>query len=514
MRGKLALGALMGLSTLMLGQPAGALADPASPADSFVDSIGVNTHTSYTDTAYSQFGSVKSKLTALGVRHVRENLVAGRPDQYQALNDLAASGIKSDLILGDPSSGQAGLNALLSTLKANLLGATDSVEGPNEYDLSGDPNWASALGQYQRQLYAGVKSDPALARLPLIGPSLSRYESGPQLGKLSNALDYGNIHSYFDGYAPETYLTSHFELAADTSGSKPVMTTEAGYPNALNWYGGHQPASEHAAAVYMPRVYMENFRRGAVRTYAYELVDEWPDPNHSIREANFGLLRNDFSEKPAFAAISNLITMLRDPGPSFRPGSLDYALSGDQNRLHRLLLQKRDGTFYLAMWRDDRIWDPVNRVELNVPPKALTLTLRQPVSRVQEFSPNAGTAPTATYTNPTRPLQLSVGPEIKIWRFVPKGGKGKKIQFWTARRSVPAGGSLKVGGRVATGDRKPRVVIQRWARGWRRVGTSRASGRGIFKKRLRLSHRGQTAWLRAVVPHAVRSRKVRVRIRG
>lgn len=503
----------MALSIIVLGRSARALAEPASAADSFVNSIGVNTHTTYTDTAYSQFGNVKSKLVALGVRHVRENLVAGRPDQYQALNDLAASGIKSDLILGDPSNGPAGLNALLATLKTNLLGSADSVEGPNEYDLSGDPNWASALAQYQRQLYAGVKSDPALAPFPVLGPSLSRYESGPQLGNLSDALDYGNIHSYFDGYAPETYLTSHFELAADTSGSKPVMTTEAGYHNALNWYGGHQPASEHAAAVYIPRVYMEYFRRGAVRTYAYELVDERLDPNHSSREDNFGLLRSDFSEKPAFVAVRNLITILRDPGPAFKSGSLNYSLGGDLGRLHQVLLQKRDGTFYLAMWRDDRIWDPVNRVELNVPPRAVTLTLRQPISRVEQFSPNASAAPTASYSNPTR-LQLLVGPEIKIWRFVPPS-KGKKIQFWTARRSVQAGGLLRVGGRVATGDRKPRVVIQRWIRGWRRVGTRRASGGGTFKRRLRLGGRGtRTAWLRAVVPNSARSRKVRVRIRG
>ena len=41
-------------------------------------------------------------------------------------------------------------------------------------------------------------------------------------------------------------------------------------------------------------------------------------------EGAFGLLRNDVSEKPAFRAVKNLITILSDKGPDFEVGSMNY----------------------------------------------------------------------------------------------------------------------------------------------------------------------------------------------
>ncbi len=41
---------------------------------------------------------------------------------------------------------------------------------------------------------------------------------------------------------------------------------------------------------------------------------------------NYGLLRNDLSEKPSFRAVKNLITILCDKGPNFEPDKLNYVL--------------------------------------------------------------------------------------------------------------------------------------------------------------------------------------------
>ena len=73
-----------------------------APPTPFVESIGVNTHTFYNDTAYNDFGAIKARLAELGVRHIRENLALERPDQYERLNELTAMGVKSTLILGNP----------------------------------------------------------------------------------------------------------------------------------------------------------------------------------------------------------------------------------------------------------------------------------------------------------------------------------------------------------------------------------------------------------------------------
>src|SRR4051812_21597654 len=72
-------------------------------AEAFIDSIGVNVHMSYSDTGYAQTQLVRDRLRQLGVRHVRDGIVINRPDQYQALNLLAAAGIHAQLILGDPA---------------------------------------------------------------------------------------------------------------------------------------------------------------------------------------------------------------------------------------------------------------------------------------------------------------------------------------------------------------------------------------------------------------------------
>ena len=194
------------MALLAVASPAGAAPQPAQGADSFVNSIGVNAHTYYTNTAYGQFSLVKRRLEELGVHHIREYLEPNRPDQYKALNELAGVGIKADLILGDPTDGPSGLNTLVSTLKTKVSNAVDTVEGPNEFDLSGTSNWPSSLTEYQQRLYDTIKSDPSLSSLPVVGPSIGHSGDTSQMGSISSLLDYGNIHSYPGGYGPEGNL--------------------------------------------------------------------------------------------------------------------------------------------------------------------------------------------------------------------------------------------------------------------------------------------------------------------
>lgn len=91
----------------------------------------------------------------------------------------------------------------------------------------------------------------------------------------------------------------------------------------------------------------ETFKRGVKRTYLYELVDEGADGSDS--EANYGLLRSDFSDKPAAGAVGNLLTLLRDGGGSSSGGAVNYTLSGDLTDVDHLLLHKSDGTYVLLL---------------------------------------------------------------------------------------------------------------------------------------------------------------------
>jgi len=310
----------------------------------------------------------------------------------------------------------------------------------------------------------------------------------------------------------------------------------------------------------MPRALLEHFRRGVRRTYSYELLDEFPDPGLEERESNWGLLRNDLSKKPAFDAVGNLLNILKDPGSGFAPGSLDYSLEGNTERLRQMLLQKRDGSYYLALWRDTSVWDAVNQVPLDPGSPQISIRFSQPVSEVQRYAPNLSAAPLSSTANPSGPLTYAIGPQVQILRIAageaapgpvsepspteptpppaeepapapapapetkPKGGKSgggkggrKRRAVWASSRSVKAGDRLAIGGRViaARPTAATRVAIQRWDSGWRTVGRARASGNGVFRKKVKLATRGSgIARVRVVAPAAIPSRQISVRVKG
>ncbi len=414
------------LSVALAPRTAAAAPVAARSADSFVGSIGVNTHFYYSDTPYvEQFGLVKQRLAELGVHHIRENIAPDeRPDQYRRLRELSAIGIKADLILGDPRNGISTLDRMISVVKNELPGAVDAVEGPNEFNAQGVSNWVSMLREYQQHLYSAVKSDPALSSLTVIGPSITNWGDAEKLGDMSEMLDVGCAHPY-TSRPPETVVTESLERAEQTAGSKPAFTTETGYHTALNYKSSSEaflPVTEAAQAVYMPRIFLEQFRRGVARTYSYELLNQFPDAKLTERESNWGLLRNDLSKKPAFDALQNLIAILKDSGSSSASGSLDYSLEGNQENLRQLLLRKSDGSYYLALWRATSVWDAVKQVTLDPGSSPISIRFNQPVSSVELYAPNVSSAPLASVASPSGQLSYPIGPQVQILRIVPGEG--------------------------------------------------------------------------------------------
>jgi hypothetical protein len=180
-------------------------------------------------------------------------------------------------------------------------------------------------------------------------------------------------------------------------------------------------------ATYVPRLFLEYFRWGVVRTFSYELLDEFPDPPLEEKESNFGLLRNDLSRKPAFDALRNTIEILGDPGPPFAPASLDYTLSEagvelpgpESTGLHKVLLQKRDGSFYLALWRLSSVWDPLAQEPLAPPLEPVEVEVGPGLEAAAEYRPSSSAEPVWSATQPRGPLTVEVGPDVVILRLVP-----------------------------------------------------------------------------------------------
>ena len=402
------------------------LAKAAKGADDFVDSVGVNVHLGYADTPYGRHDIVEKKLRDLGIRYIRDGLSPGQPEVHRAWRALASHGIRVDLIAGDPLRrfGTGPLEDQLAIVKRDLRGAVASLEGPNEYDIQGDPHWPATLRAYQRDLYQQVKSDPSLAGIPVLGPTVVHPESREQLGDISRWLDYGNLHPYPGGLPPDrdSLVKQELAWAAQNAGSKPIQATETGYHNALKSGESHKSATERAAGVYIPRLYLDDFRRGIARTFVYELVDERPDASRENSEASFGLLRNDFSEKPAFVAVKRLIALLGDPGPPFKPDQLAYSVQGAPSSLRQVLLEKRNGSFYLVLWNAVSVWDPAAVKPIDPKDAAVRLVFTEPVQSVEIYRPNRSGRPLDRQSN-VRSLTVSVSADIAVVKITPGGNR-------------------------------------------------------------------------------------------
>src|ERR1700733_4859568 len=121
----------------------------------FVDSIGVNTHINYFDTSYGDISLVARELRLLGVRHIRDGAVLQNDDYnkrlYDAWGDLSEFGVRFNMVLDPRGSIKAVEPATLERLFHLSRSSVESIEGPNELDVSGLPDWAKTTRSYQQE---------------------------------------------------------------------------------------------------------------------------------------------------------------------------------------------------------------------------------------------------------------------------------------------------------------------------------------------------------------------------
>jgi hypothetical protein len=402
----------------------------AKRSDSFVDSIGINTH--YGNAIYTGGNAyadrrIDQKLAELGVRHIRDH--SWNDTALEIADNLYTEhGIRTTLILGETTRSPADL---VNLLKAHP--GYEAIEGLNEPDFnprsySGftdvpSANNSSATRAFQNDLYAAVKATPQTQSVQILSPAMARSDRSQHLLPIS--FDVAAMHSYPSAREPTFNLDTNIAQMATLRGNplKPLMSTETGYYNNPVQFGW---IPEHLSAKYVPRLYAEYFNRGIERTYLYELANQGPDTTQ--REQNFGLVRFDMSEKPAFRALENLIDLLEEPAaPEFTPRSLDYTLSGSGNipSVHHTLLQKSNGTFYLLLWNEVPVFNRTANnnqgVEISNSPLSVTLMLNTNIAKARTFLPNNSLNPTATYSNPAT-INLSVLDQMLVVELVPISG--------------------------------------------------------------------------------------------
>jgi hypothetical protein len=426
---------------LIISAPQASSAQPntlrqAENANSFVESIGVNTHINYSDTIYSSFeGLLKPSLLYLGVRHIRDGLTDDGDDDLKRLRDLRSVGIKLTAVVPYETESMPALINLTKTQRDIL----EAVEGPNETDIF---TQFSYRGQkfpegtiaFMKDFYSAMKADPQLRDLPVLQTTLAFPDAdyagrtrADILGDLSAYADFGNSHNYFSfGEIPSVRVEEdHLPLNSAITPGKAMMSSEGGYAmgdsdgNKGTWGDGlSAPFSEDVHGRYLLRYVLEQYRLGYVRSFIYELFD--------IDQSQWGLFRADGSPRPAASGIRSMIELLsegrwdRDAKrwvvPSFELGKLDYSLSDVPASVHSLLFQKNNNTFYLILWNEVNNWDPVIGKPIYTEPVATTLKANQAVKKLSTFLPlTQGSAATkvfdsnaATILVPDHPIIIEV----------------------------------------------------------------------------------------------------------
>lgn len=407
----------------------------------FVDSVGVNTHIGYTDRTYWDFPMLAATIADLGIRHLRD----GQPSFSDFLNPqstagivttrmqaLIAAGVKLTLISGyavNPSDGTSYAQDQLTVFKylGNGIAAFEHTNEPDLFAARTDDQWESHLRSYMPLLWQARNADTATSQLPVLSPSVAGATAFQTFGQgfpsQRDSITHCNVHPYPGGAPPESNALRALGSCRAFVGALPVIATETGYHTAINDTSGHQGISATAQGIYLPRLFLEYFSQGFTRAHSYELLDELPDPLNNQREAQFGLVRLDGSKKPAYLALRQLLTLLADDGSTFQTTGVELRVSDRNVRV--VLLEKRDGSFWIALWRPASVFDLAMKTDLTVTASAVSLTFGAVPTQIVQHALNDAD-PATTITPSTETLSLNVGAEVVLLevrglpRFVPR----------------------------------------------------------------------------------------------
>jgi hypothetical protein len=398
--------------------------EQAAQADAFVDSIGVGTHLSYNDTPYfTAWPGVLNALTTLGVRHIRDGFWNWDPSSpyISEHKALAAAGIHCTYVVPINSTGVPESIEQFSP----EVGDMEALEAPNECDLAGNCGPTAQAG-IDNMLGFLPAIDVAGTKLgiPVVGPSFTQQSSYVSAGNISSEITNNNLHVYFGGRNPGSTGWGDFDPEGNSYGSFPwwldqanidapnipVEITETGYvayPTTNTPYN----IPESVESSYTPRTLLLAFKHGIKHTFLYELLDEVSSPG-------YGILRSDLTPKPAFTAVENLIANLSDKGSPFTPGKLAYSIEGGGPNLNHLLLQKRDGSYWLILWLEEPTFDPASDQPITIIPQRIILTLAAPDARQVLRWDARGNMTWSNATMQGDTLALTVSEQISIVKIV------------------------------------------------------------------------------------------------
>ena len=393
--------------------------EPVSAASSynFVNSIGVNTHFGFDYSNYHHKWDIcRNRLLDLGVKHIRDGNYCSplAEEHFLEIYDKGRIKLLLNINFEDPKE----FMPRVKRLKKMLSG----VEGVNEGDYTIDqdyqdtrPNiWVPQLIAYQKRLWEHIKEDQDsdINHLLVVGPSFANISASPaKVGDLlRDYMDYGNIHAYPSAAQDpvanwgwdlnESEIKNRMQILA---GNKPIITTETGYHNCLTTdIKYHMGVPEDVSAVYSLHVLFEYFIAGIERTYLYEFLDQREAADGDIQR-HFGMIRVDGTPKPAYTALQNLIALLNDDNELYITKPFEYELVcdnlPDKEILKHQLLQKSDGSWWVAIFRTPTLYDPLNSCKLECKAVNVKLLLDRKTKEIDIYRPNVSQSIQSSFKN-------------------------------------------------------------------------------------------------------------------
>lgn len=419
----IAMVATMAAGPAAAATPVAPVAVQAVRVADFIDTLGVNTHLGYNDGGYANVRAVLRDLNYLGIRQVRDSTPdpnGGSP--YRAyLASIAVAvkaGIRFDLVV-DPALPITTSLDQVERLMRHGTQAVTSIEGPNEINNAPvryrGQCCEAAAEAFQHDLYAAVKADPLLRKLPvyyLTGGRRIDLDAGPGLA------DYANGHPYlYQGGSPGSRIVDEFKTYFTMPLPYPRVITETGYFDQPDDPAGSGVDGATQARLTLDLLF-DAFRQGVGRTYLYQLLSAYPDAQRNSPDIEYGLFNQDNSPKPVAAAIHNLTSMLSDTATTsatFTPGRLDYSVSGLPATGQSVLLQRESGSYILVVWAEPRIWNEATHTPEAAPVNRVVVTLAARASRISVRDPLLGVASARTYANANAvSLDLSDHPIVLV----------------------------------------------------------------------------------------------------
>ncbi len=345
--------------------PFGAIDSPAPDFGDFADGVGANIHFTQDDRALDALQAAGFSLVRMDLAWSAVERTAGQYD-FGAFDELVsalqARAMSALFILdyGNPlyDSGNAPSSiAGIAAFGAYCQAAANHFNGkPVRFEVWNEPNlsifWKPTASA---EAYANLLTE-AIARVHRGNPAaevstggLSGFDFDFLSGSLSGGAGAGaaavGVHPYRqtgpEGATDELLLLR--TQARDWVPKAAAWDTEWGYSS--TWFGdGHDPVNRQRQAVFAVREIITARALGFPLAIYYDVRDDGTaatDPEH-----NFGLLANDYSDKPAMVAVRTLLQEVRGRAYAGVVRGTPAGLG-----LHTLRFDGQDDVL-LVIWRD------------------------------------------------------------------------------------------------------------------------------------------------------------------